>query len=156
MLQWGRKLPKTGWASSNVEAQSAPSGWDRVNWSAKTWMGNCQPSPPISYVPACFLGLMDSQVVQKIRVHTYSKWSCQYQFQTWIQNWGTYSYILYHLNFFTYILLIKQTKLKTSVVMLYTNSNTVARKKFSFRSKTITKHEEMRSVFWRLYLNLCP
>ena len=29
-------------------AQSAPSGWDRFNWSAKTWVGNC---PPISYVP---------------------------------------------------------------------------------------------------------
>ena len=67
-------------------AQSALSGRYRVNWSAKTWMGNCPPCPPISYVPACFLGLMDSEVVQKIRVHTYSKWSCQYQFQTWILN----------------------------------------------------------------------
>ena len=32
-------------------AQSAPSGWYRVNWSAKTWVGNCRHYPPISYVP---------------------------------------------------------------------------------------------------------
>ena len=25
--------------------------WDRVNWSAKTWMGNCPPCPLISYAP---------------------------------------------------------------------------------------------------------
>ena len=36
---------------STVGAQSAPSGWDRVNWSAKTWVGNCPPCPPISYAP---------------------------------------------------------------------------------------------------------
>ena len=32
-------------------AQPAPSGWNRVGWSAKTWVGNCPPCPPISYVP---------------------------------------------------------------------------------------------------------
>ena len=32
-------------------AQSTPSGWDRVNWSAKIWMGNYPPCPHISYVP---------------------------------------------------------------------------------------------------------
>ena len=36
---------------------------------------------------------------------------------------------------------------KTSAVMMYTNSNTVARKSFSFRSKTIAKHTEMRTFF---------
>ena len=32
-------------------AQSAPSGWDRINWSAKTLVGNCPPCPSISYGP---------------------------------------------------------------------------------------------------------
>ena len=50
-VQERRKLPKAGWANGNVGAQSAPSFWDRVNWSSKTWVGNCPPYPPISYVP---------------------------------------------------------------------------------------------------------
>ena len=33
------------------EAQSAPSGWYRVNWSAKTSVGNCPFCPPIFYAP---------------------------------------------------------------------------------------------------------
>ena len=31
--------------------QSVPSGWDMVNWSVKTWVGNCPPCPFISYTP---------------------------------------------------------------------------------------------------------
>ena len=34
--QWGRKLPKAGWASSKVGVHFAPFGWDRINWSAET------------------------------------------------------------------------------------------------------------------------
>ena len=33
-------------------AQSTLSGWYRVKWSGKTWVGNCPPCPPISNVPA--------------------------------------------------------------------------------------------------------
>ena len=51
-LQGRRKLPKTGGQVVMWGAQSIPSGWDRVNWSAKTWVGNCPSCPPISYVPA--------------------------------------------------------------------------------------------------------
>ena len=38
-------------------AHSSPSSWDRVNWSAKTWVGNCSSCPPISYVLSvvCYL-----------------------------------------------------------------------------------------------------
>ena len=50
-----RKLPKAGWTSSTMGGQSALSGWIRINWSAKTWMGNCLPCPSISYAPAWFL-----------------------------------------------------------------------------------------------------
>ena len=46
-----RKLPKAGWASNNMGGIICPSDWYRVNWSAKTWMGNCPPSPPISNAP---------------------------------------------------------------------------------------------------------
>ena len=42
--------------------------------------------------------------------------------------------------------------LKTNAVMTYTKSNTAARRSFSFRSKTITKHGEMKNFFWLLYL----
>ena len=38
-------------------------------------------------------------------------------------------------------------QLKTSAVMKNTNSNSVSWKFFSFRSKTITKHEEMKIFF---------
>jgi hypothetical protein len=37
--------------------------------------------------------------------------------------------------------------LRTSAVITDTNSNTVARKRFSFRSKTITEHGEIRNFF---------
>ena len=40
-----------------------------------------------------------------------------------------------------------KTVLKPSAVMTYKKSNTVARKSFSFRSKTIAKHTEMRTFF---------
>ena len=39
-MQGRRKLPKAGWASSNV-----------AFYSAKTWVGNC---PPILYAPVVF------------------------------------------------------------------------------------------------------
>ena len=50
--QGRRKLPKARWASCNLGSKIFPSGCDRVNWSAKTWMGNCLLCPPISYVLA--------------------------------------------------------------------------------------------------------
>ena len=31
----------------------------RINWSAKTWVGNCPTSPPISYVPASCIDTFD-------------------------------------------------------------------------------------------------
>ena len=38
--------------------------------------------------------------------------------------------------------------------MMYTNSNKEATKSFSFRSKTITKHVEMRNFLRLFYSNL--
>ena len=53
------------------------------------------------------------------------------------------------------VAITKEKRLKMSAVMTYTNSNTVAPESFTFRSKTMTKHGEMRNFFWLLYLNLC-
>ena len=39
--------------------------------------------------------------------------------------------------------------------MVILKTSTVARKLFSFRSKTTTKQWEIRSVFWLLYFDLC-
>ena len=52
------KVKKFGGASSKGWAESAPSGWSRVNWSAKNWGAggvNCHPCHPPSGIPVMYL-----------------------------------------------------------------------------------------------------
>ena len=44
--QWCRKVKNIGGATSKGWAESAPHGWNRVNWSAKYWGGQWPPWPP--------------------------------------------------------------------------------------------------------------
>ena len=55
LCQERRQLPKAGGQVVLWGAQSAPSGWDRVNRPAKTCVGNWPLCPPNSYAPV-FLG----------------------------------------------------------------------------------------------------
>ena len=46
--QWCRKVKNIGGATSKGWAESAPHGWNRVNWSAKYWGGPVAPlAPPV-------------------------------------------------------------------------------------------------------------
>ena len=44
-------------------AKFTSSGWDRATWSGKTWMSNCPPCPPISYVLISYQDLIWSHSI---------------------------------------------------------------------------------------------
>ena len=44
-----------------------------VNWSTKTWMGNCPPCPPISYVPGKMIS--NNTIVSNLFFWWWRKWT---------------------------------------------------------------------------------
>ena len=66
-------LPKVGWQVVMVGSQSASSGWERVNWSAKTYLSGQLPALPTHLLRPCINEFNITELMFK-RMWQQSKW----------------------------------------------------------------------------------